>query len=91
MKHCLEHPSNHLPEKDVQFIFSVSKVATSDEVVGLLSPPTGRVVQLERPQKVSSLLEVRSNGEDFVNQVFRADDVEFSCTKINNIKPQIHK
>jgi len=47
-------------------------------VVGLLSPSAGRIVQLEGPQEVGGLLEMRSDGEDFVDEIFCANNVEFT-------------
>ena len=44
-------------------------------MVGLLAPPAGRGVKLERPQEVGCVLEVGANGQDLVNQIFNANDV----------------
>lgn len=42
-----------------------------------LAPPTSRVAQLERPQKVARLLEVRADRCDLVDQVLHAEDIVF--------------
>lgn len=69
---------DHASEQAVNVLLAVTKVTTLGEVVGLLLPATVRVVELERPQEVGSLLEVRSDGEDLVNQVLDADDTVFT-------------
>ena len=43
-------------------------------MVGLLPPPAGRGVQLERPQEVGGVLEVGPDGQDLVDQILDADD-----------------
>ena len=43
-------------------------------MVGLLSPPTSWVVQLEGPQEVGGVLEVGSDSEDLMDQILNTDD-----------------
>lgn len=50
-------------------------VTTLNEVVVLSSPSAVGGVKLEGPQEVRGLLEVGSDCEDFVDQVFHADNV----------------
>ena len=40
--------------------------------------PTGRIRQLEWPQKVARLLEVWPHGHNLMHQIFHADDTEFA-------------
>jgi len=47
-------------------------------VVDLLPPPTGWGVQLEWPQEVGSILEVRSNVQNLVDQILNTDDAELA-------------
>lgn len=47
--------------------------------------PTRRIRQLERPQKVARLLEIRPNGHDLVHQVFNADDAEFAQILLDDL------
>jgi len=70
--------SNHLSEKNIQLVLPITKITTGHKVVSLFAPSSGGIVQLEGPQEVGGLLEVRSNGEDFVDEIFCADDVEFT-------------
>ncbi len=44
-------------------------------MVGLLSPSALRVVELERPQQVGGILEIRANGVDLVDKVLDTDNV----------------
>lgn len=50
-----------------------------------LPEPTRRVRQLERPQEVARLLEVRPHGHDLVHQVFNADDAEFAQILLDDL------
>ena len=54
-------------------------------MVGLLSPSTSWVVQLEGPQEVGGVLEVGSNGEDLVDQILNADDSHLAQLLLNDI------
>ena len=54
-------------------------------MVGLLPPASSRSVQLERPQKVGSVLEVGPNSEDLVDQVFNTDDVELAQLLLDEV------
>ena len=44
-----------------------------------------RVGQLERPQEVASLLEVRSNCVDLVNQILHTDDAVFAQVILDDL------
>lgn len=46
---------------------------------------TSGIGQLERPQEVVRLFEVRSNGEDLVDQVLHADNTILSKTLLNEL------
>lgn len=61
-------------DKFVDVVFSVTRVTTFLEVVGLLFPATGWVVKLEWPQEVGDGLEVIATGDNFVDNIFDADD-----------------
>jgi len=54
-------------------------------VVDLLPPPTGRGVQLERPQEVGGILEVGSNGQNLVDEILHTDDAELAQGALNQI------
>lgn len=43
-----------------------------------LSPAASRVRELEWPEEVGGLLEVRADGEDFVNKILDGEDVVFA-------------
>lgn len=61
-------------DKFVDVVFSVTRVTTFLEVVGLLFPATSWVVKLEWPQEVGDGLEVIATGDNLVDDVFDADD-----------------
>lgn len=65
----------HLLDQVVDELLSVTGVTTLDEVEELSgSETTVRVRQLEGPQEVVDLLEVRTNSDDLVDQVLDGDD-----------------
>lgn len=49
-----------------------------------LPPSTCRVVKLERPEEVGSLLEVRADGVDLMDEIFDGEDVELSKSFLND-------
>ncbi len=69
---------NHASEQIVDVLFTVAEVTTLSEVVGLLLPAAVRVVELEGPEEVGRLLEVRADGENLVDQVLNANDAVFA-------------
>ena len=77
---------DHTSEQVVDVLLAVTEVTTLGEVVGLLSPAAVRVVQLEWPQEVGHLLEVRANCEDLVQDVFNADDSVLALSSHNKKK-----
>ena len=54
-------------------------------MVGLLSPSSSWVVQLEGPKEVGSVLEVWSNAEDLVNQILDTDDSKLAQLALDDI------
>jgi len=76
----LEHSGN----QSVDLFFPVTPVSTLLEGVSLVTESALRGVQLEAPQEVVGLLEVRTNGVEFVDQIFNADDTELSETLFND-------
>lgn len=64
----------HSSDEFVDVLLSVSVVATNDVVVSLLVEATERRAELERPEEVVSLLEVRADGVNLVDQVLHARD-----------------
>lgn len=56
-------------------LLSITQIATFDEMLELARPEAARrVAQLEGPQEVASLLEVRSDGVNLVDEVLHAHD-----------------
>jgi len=65
----------HLSDESIDVLLSVTKVTTLDVVLEFSGTETTvGVGQLEGPQEVACLLEVGSDSEDLVDQVFHADD-----------------
>jgi len=74
MQHHTHH-LDHLLNKSVDILLSVTKITTLNEVLELSSSEaTSRVRQLEGPEKVAGLLEIGTNSHDLVDQVFHADN-----------------
>lgn len=55
-------------------ILTISEVAALYEMVGLLAPAAGGIVEFERPEEVCRLLEMLSACRDFVHQILDAND-----------------
>ena len=72
----------HPPDELVDVVLTVAGVTALDVVVPLLLEASQRRLQLEGPQEVVGLLEVRANGQDLVDKVLNADDVVLSKTLI---------
>lgn len=64
----------HSSDEFVDVLLSVSVVTADDVVVSLLVEATERRAELERPEEVVDLLEVRTDGVDLVDQVLHARD-----------------
>ena len=66
----------HLADELVDVGLPVAEVTTLDEVLELPCPPAASGVgELERPEEVVGLLEVRASGEDLVDEIFDGEDV----------------
>jgi hypothetical protein len=71
----LVHASNELVDE----LLSVTKVTTLDEVLELpWAETTSGRGQLEGPEEVAGLLEVRANSVDLVDEVLDADNAELA-------------
>lgn len=75
----LNHSVDELANEDLV----VTVVTTLVEVTKLLAEATRRAVQLEGPEEVGSLLEVRTHSVDLVDEVFRAHDTELTKNLLN--------
>ena len=75
----------HLLNQAVDEVLSVTCVTTLDEVDELSGlETTVRVRQLEWPQEVVGLLEVRTHSEDLVDQVLHAHNTELTQSSLDN-------
>lgn len=54
-------------------------------------PSAAGVVELEGPQEIRRLLEVRSNGDDLVYQVLETDDVVLACNHALSVGTHCHR
>ena len=85
----------HPPDELVDVVLMVIGFTTLNVVVPLLLEASQRRLQLEGPQEVVGLLEVRTDGQDLMHKVLNADDVVLSKTlivdnKIVRINPELH-
>ena len=46
---------------------------------------TSRIAQLERPQKVTSLLEIRPHSNNLMNQILHTDDAKFTQLLLDDL------
>lgn len=78
-------PLVHLADQRVDLVLAVAGVAALNEVLHLLVAEAARgAAQLERPQEVAGLLEVRADGDDLVHQVLHTDDAELAQRLLND-------
>lgn len=68
----------HPVHQRVYLVLPVAVVASFTEVITLLPETTTRVGEFERPQKFVGLLEVRSDGVDFMDQVLHAQNTKLA-------------
>ena len=68
----------------VDKLFSVSPISSSLEGVSLVCKSSSWSSKFEWPQEVVGFLEVRTNGINFVNQIFNTGDSMFSQNLLNN-------
>ena len=68
----------HSLDQSVDEGLAVAVVTSLNVVPCLLSVASACVAQLERPQEVVCLLEVRANSDNLVDQVFNTDDPVFT-------------
>ena len=82
MNDCNKHKTctalNHSINKLANENLMVTIVTTLIEVTELLAETTSRSVQLEWPEEVGGLLEVRTNSVDFMNEIFHRDNTELT-------------
>lgn len=74
----------HLLDEGVDGLSSVAEKTVVEVGSSLVDLAASGRVELERPEEVSSLLEVRSAGGDLVDKVFNANDVFLSEVLLNN-------
>jgi hypothetical protein len=65
----------HLADQTVDEVLTVASITTLNEVLGDGLETTTRGGQLEGPQEVVCLLEVRANSVDLMNEIFDANNV----------------
>lgn len=69
----------HLSNKSIDLILPIPQITTLHKVLELpRSEATEGIAQLEWPQEVACLLEVRSHGEDLVDQILHTHNAVFS-------------
>lgn len=69
----------HLLDQRIDLLLPVPQIATLHIMLEFPRPePTRRVRQLERPEEIARLLEIRPHGHDLVHQVLNTDDTKFA-------------
>ena len=64
-------------------LFSVSPISSSLERMSLVGETSSWSSKFEWPQEVVGFLEVRTNGENFIDQIFNANDSVFTQNLFN--------
>jgi len=74
-----------MSDERVDVSFLVTEVATLDVVLELVCPPSTRGIgELERPQEIQCLFEVRASGEDLMNEIFDGEDIILSKRRLDD-------
>ena len=68
----------------VDELFSVSPISSSLEGVSLVCKSSSWSSKFEWPQEVVGFLEVRTNGVNFVDQIFNTNDSLFTQSLFND-------
>jgi len=80
-KKCISY---HVLNQLVNKLFSVTPISSSLEGMSLVRESSSWCMELEWPQKVVGLLEMRTNYINFVDQVLNAKNAMFSQDLLNN-------
>jgi hypothetical protein len=65
----------HFSDQGVDLVLAVTQITTFNKMPKLAcAKSSGGGIQFERPQEVGGLLEVGTNGEDFVDQILHANN-----------------
>lgn len=76
----------HLLNQRIDLLLPIPQITTLDEMLELPRlEPTRRIRQLERPQEVARLFEVRSHGHNLMNQVLHTDDTELAQILLDDL------
>lgn len=67
----------------VDELFSVTPISSSLEGMSLVCETSSWSSKFEWPQEVVGFLEVRTNGENFIDQIFNANDSVFTQNLFN--------
>lgn len=69
----------HLLDQRINLILAIAQITTLNEMLELSrTEATGRVAELEWPEKVAGLLKVRADGEDLMDQILDTEDAVFA-------------
>lgn len=69
----------HLSDKRVDLVLTVTEITTLNEVTELAgTETTSWVAELEWPEEVGGLLEVRTDSDDLVDQILHANNAVFA-------------
>lgn len=72
-------PLDHLSQQLVDSLLPITRITPFNKMLELsLPPPTSRITQFERPQKVIRLLEIGSHSENLMNQILHTFNTVFS-------------
>jgi len=74
----------HSSDQVVDFVLTVTKVTTLDKVIGDTSVTTIWCGEFESPQEVVGAFEIRSNGEDLVDQILDGLETNVADILLNN-------
>ena len=76
----------HLLDQSIDLLLPISQVTSLNEMLEFPRPESAsRVAQLEWPQKVAGLLEIRPHSNNLMDQVLHTDDAKFAQLLLDDL------
>lgn len=86
LQHAIKPHLIHLADQGIDLLLAIAQVTALHEMFELSGPePAVWVAQLERPEEIARLLEVRAHSVDLMNQVLHAHDAVLAQMVLDNL------
>ena len=76
----------HLLDQSINLLLPIPQISTLNKMLELPRPePTSRVAQLEWPQKVTSLFEIRPHSNNLMDQILHTNDAKLAQLLLDDL------